>query len=85
MIVLSALVILKVPSGSDMVSMNRIHVSHIMLVAGLKRECTCMIFYVLVFVECDTIAQAVSCPPLVKCHTIAQAVNYPPMVQCGII
>jgi hypothetical protein len=36
---LSALVMLKVPSGSDMVSRNRIHISHIMLVqAGLKLE-----------------------------------------------
>jgi hypothetical protein len=66
MMLLSALVILKVPSGSDMVSTNRIHVSHIMLVAGLKRQYTCMIFYILVFVECRTIAQAVSYPPLVK-------------------
>jgi hypothetical protein len=52
MIVLSAFVILKMPSGSDTVSTNRIHVSHIILVAGLKQQCKYMIFYVLIFVEC---------------------------------
>ena len=42
MIMLSVLVILKMPSGSDMVSTNTIHVSH-MLVAGLKQQYTYMI------------------------------------------
>ena len=44
MLMLSALVMLKVPSGRDIVSRNRIHMTHIML-AALKLEWTCVIFF----------------------------------------
>jgi hypothetical protein len=85
MTVLSALVMLKVPSGRAMVSTNTIHVSHIMVEAGLKQEWTCVIDCVLVFVEYCTMARAVSCSLLVKCGTIAQAVSYPLLVKCGTV